>query len=144
MELSGKSIPGSQVGWRDKMSRHTSRVQVSLAPNGFSPRSFRWQGRVVRVLSVESVRTLGAERRYLVRTVCGSFELGLYADASIWLVRRSPSWLDRVWAEWRNAPRYPLPVWRRRARGSEMTNSCISAPTMTGGDHADWLALVRQ
>ena len=130
------------------MIRQTSRVQVSLAPNGFSPHSFRWQGRALRVLSVESVRTLGTERRYLVRRARGSFELGWYTDASIWVVRRSPSWFDRVWAEWRNAPRYPLPVWRRRARipasSSEMKNSCISVPTVTGGDHADRLALVRQ
>ena len=114
------------------MIRPTSRVQVSLAPDGFSPRSFRWQDRVVRVLSVESVRTLGTERRYLVRTAEGNFELGWYTEAGVWILRRSPSWLDRVWVEWRNAPRYPLPTWRRRVRRSG-----------TGGDHADWLTLVR-
>ena len=115
------------------MTRQTSRVQVSLAPNGFSPRSFHWQSRLVRVLSVESIRTFGTERRYLVRTAEGNFELGWYTEADVWIVRRSPSWLDRVWVEWRNAPRYPLPEWRRRVRRGG-----------TGGDHADRLALVRQ
>ena len=114
------------------MAWQTRRVQVSLASNGFSPRSFQWQGRVVRVLAVESIRTLGTERRYLVRTAGGNFELGWYTEAGIWVVRCSPSWLDRVWVEWRNAPRYPLPTWRRRIRRGGM-----------GGDHADWFALVR-
>jgi hypothetical protein len=114
------------------MIRQRSRVQVSLAPDGISPRSFRWQDRMVRVLSVESVRTLGTERRYLVRTAEGNYELGWYTEAGVWILRRSPGWLDRVWVEWRNAPRYPLPTWRRRVRRSE-----------AGGDHADWLALVR-
>jgi hypothetical protein len=116
----------------DKVIRQTNRVQVSLAPDGFRPWSFRWQGRVVRVLSVESVRTLGTERRYLVRTAGGNFELGWYTEAGVWVVRRSPSWLDRVWVEWRNTPRYPLPAWRRRVRKGG-----------TGGDHADWFTLVR-
>jgi len=114
------------------MTWQNSRVRVSLAPNGFSPWSFHWQGRVVRVLSVESVRTVGTERRYLARTTEGNFELGWYTEAGIWVVRRSPSWLDRVWVEWRNGPRYPLPAWRRRVRRGG-----------AGGDHADWLALVR-
>jgi hypothetical protein len=41
------------------MARQTERVQVSLAPDGFSSQSFRWQARVVRVLAVESVRRGG-------------------------------------------------------------------------------------
>ena len=131
MELIGKNRRVTSNGGM-KMMRQRSRVQVSLAPDGFSPRSFRWQDRVVRVLSVESVRTLGTERRYLVRTAEGNFELGWYTEAGVWILRRSPSWLDRVWVEWRNTPRYPLPTWRRRVRRSG-----------AGGDHADWLALVR-
>ena len=131
MELTGQHRV-HHVEWRDKMTRQRSRVQVSLAADGFSLRSFRWQDRVVRVLSVESVCTLGTERRYQVRTVEGNFELGWYTEAGVWIVRRSPSWLDRARVEWRNAPRYPLPAWRRRVRRGG-----------TGGDHADWLALVR-
>ena len=114
------------------MIRQRSKVQVSLAADGISPRSFRWQDRTIRVLTVEGVRTLGTERRYLVRTSEGNYELGWYMEAGVWILRRSPSWLDRVCVEWRSAPRYPLPTWRRRVRRNG-----------AGDDHADWLALVR-
>ena len=41
---------------------------VTMAPNGFYPRAFRWQGRVLRVLSVDRISTSGMERRFRVRT----------------------------------------------------------------------------
>jgi hypothetical protein len=126
------------------MARQIRGTQVVLAPNGFNPRSFRWQGCTVRVLSVEGVRTLGTERRYRVRTPQGDFELGWYTDAGVWVVRRSPGWLDRVRGQWRSAPRYPLPAWRRRSRGSELRSSHVSVTAATGGGHADWFAVVRQ
>jgi hypothetical protein len=126
------------------MARQIRDTEVVLAPNGFSPQSFRWQGCTVRVLSVQSVRTLGGERRYLVGTPQGDFELGWYADVGVWVVRRSPGWLDRIRGLWRDAPRYPLPAWRRRVRWSGLRNASVSVPATTGGSHADWFAVVRQ
>jgi|WetSurMetagenome_2_1015567.scaffolds.fasta_scaffold1366490_1 hypothetical protein len=125
------------------MARQICSTEVTLAPNGFSPLSFRWQGCMVRVRSVQSVRTLGTERRYLVGTPLGDFVLGWFSDAGIWVVRRSPSWLDRVRGQWRDAPRYPLPAWRRRAHGSGLRNAGVSVPAATGGGHADRFAVVR-
>jgi hypothetical protein len=126
------------------MARQVRGTEVRLAPNGFSPQSFRWLGCIVRVLSVESVRTVGTERRYLVSTVQGKFELGWYTEAGVWVVRRSPGWLERVRGQWRDAPRYPLPAWRRRSRGSGLRGSLVSVPVVAGGDHADWFVVVRQ
>jgi hypothetical protein len=126
------------------MARQILGTEVALAPNGLSPRSFRWQGRTVRVWSVQSVRTLGTERRYVVGTSQGDFELGWYADVGVWVVHRSPSWLDRIRGWWLDAPRYPLPAWRRRARMSRLRNFHISTRATAGGSHADWFVVVRQ
>ena len=91
-------------------------VKVILGSNRFSLRAFRWQGRTVRVLAVESIKTFGAERRYRVRTGEGYFELGCFGDAGAWRLHRAPTWFGRLWARWQDLPRYPVPVWRRRVR----------------------------
>ncbi len=98
------------------MVNQPSPVKVILGSNPFSPRAFRWQGRTVRVLAVESIKTFGAERRYRVRTGEGYFELGCFGDAGAWRLHRAPTWLGRLWARWQDVPRYPVPVWRRRVR----------------------------
>lgn len=119
-------------------------LQVTLASDGFYPRSFRWQGGLRRVLSVEGVGTFGAERRYWVRTAEGLFELGLIPETGLWRLRRAPGWFSRVWARWRRSPRYPLPVWRRRVDRPVL---CVRpAPRDLGeeGCYAGGLALVRQ
>jgi hypothetical protein len=126
------------------MARQIRSTEVVLTPNGFGPQSFRWQGCMVRVQSLRSIRTVGGERRYLVSTPRGDFELGWYSDADVWIVRRSPSWLDRVRGQWRDAPRYPLPAWRRRARGSGHQNVRVSVPVAAGGGYADRITVVRQ
>jgi hypothetical protein len=98
------------------MTDQTETLHVISGPSRFYPHAFRWQGRTVRVLAVESIKTLGMERRYRVRTGQGYFELSLCTDADAWRLRRSPGVLSRLWARWRNAPRFPLPFWRLRAR----------------------------
>ncbi|OIO89998.1 MAG: hypothetical protein AUK03_13670 [Anaerolineae bacterium CG2_30_64_16] len=127
------------------MTSQTESLHVILAPDGVRPQSFRWEGRALRVLGVESVNTFGAERRYRVRTGEGRFELGLFTDVGIWRVRRSPTWLGRFWARWQNPPRYPLPAWRRRSRRVAAQVPQVAAPLLiTGGVHADRFAVVRQ
>ena len=117
-------------------------VRTVTSLDGFFPHMFRWRERVVRVLSVEKIQTCGRERRYWVRTAEGSFELALTIDAGKWYVRRCPSWLGRVRARWHNAPRYPLPSWRRRARATPPRLQLDRSAAMRGGDHANGLALV--
>ncbi len=113
---------------------------VTLAPNGFYPRSFRWRGRTVRVLSVDRISTWGAERRFAVRTAMGSFELGCTLDARAWLVRREPGWFDRIVARLHRLPRYPLPPWKRR---SFVFAAAVVREVRREG-YANRLALVRQ
>jgi hypothetical protein len=119
-------------------------LQVTMAPNGFYPRAFCWQGRALRVLSVDRISTSGAERRFRVRTAIGPFELGLFTDACLWRVRRGPNWLDRMWARFQRRPRYPLPPWRRRVYRRTATKSLAPVAEMRRENHADGLALVRQ
>ncbi len=98
------------------MADQTSPLKVILGSSRFYPHAFRWQGRTVRVLAVESIKTLGLERRYRVRTGQGYFELSLFTDSGAWWLHRSPNVLSRLWARWQNVPRYPLPFWRLRTR----------------------------
>jgi len=127
------------------MTNQTDSLQVVLTGDGRRPGSFRWEGHTFRVLSVESVRTFGAERRYRVRTGEGRFELGLFADAGIWCLRRNPTWLGRLWARWQNPPRYPLPTWRRRSRRmAAQVKPVAMASLIPGGVHAERFVVVRQ
>jgi len=119
-------------------------LQVTLASDRFYPRAFRWQGRVVRVLSVDRIRTFGAERRFRVRTAVGRFELGWLTDSGQWRVRREPNWLDRIWSRLRRMPRYSLPPWRRRVFNQVAAQPRASALEMGRECHANWPALVRQ
>jgi hypothetical protein len=97
------------------MAHRKKELQVILASNGFYPQAFEWRGRTVRVQVVRNVATYGTQRRYLVQTAEGCFELALDRNTGAWQMRHSPNWLDRLWARWQNAPRYPLPARRRRA-----------------------------
>ncbi|HEX9114607.1 MAG TPA: hypothetical protein VGA61_00945 [Anaerolineae bacterium] len=90
-------------------------LQITLAPDGFFPQTFRWQGRIYRVLAVHSVRTGRSERFYRVITSGGYFELVLHLLQGTWRMRRRPTWLSRAWYHWLNGARYPLPIWRRRS-----------------------------
>jgi hypothetical protein len=126
------------------MAMTTEALQVTLAANGFYPRAFRWQGRALRVLSVDRISTSGTERRFRVRTAIGPFELGLLTDSCLWRVRRAPNWLDRMWARFLRMPRYPLPPWRRRAYHLAATPSLVPAAEMRRESHANRLAVVRR
>ena len=126
------------------MAMSIERLQVTLAPNGFYPRAFRWQGRALRVLSVDRISTFGTERRFRVRTAIGPFELGWLTDACLWRVRHAPNWLDRMWARFQRMPRYPLPPWRRRVYRLAATPRLASAVGMRREGHANRFALVRQ
>jgi hypothetical protein len=112
--------------------RTTEELRVKLAADGYCPQIFWWQGRRYRVLALESVHTLGSERRYGLGTAEGHFELAVDTGSAQWRMRRAPGWLGRVWAQWHYGARYPLPSWRRRVyrpisarrEGSNMINAC--------------------
>ena len=126
------------------MATDIEALQVTMAANGFYPRAFRWQGRLMRVLSVNGISTSGLERRFRVRTTIGPFELGLLTDACLWRVRHAPNWLDRMWARFLRTPRYPLPPWRRRVFRLAATPPLSPAVEVRREGHANRLALVRQ
>jgi len=125
------------------MERPIAALQVVVAPDGFYPRTFEWQGRLVRVSAVEAMYTSGIERRFRVRTVEGQFELGFRAGSGVWCLRRHPGWLGRAWARLHNLPRYPLPAWRRRTRQTAGGQRVAPIPIAKEGHDADRLALVR-
>jgi hypothetical protein len=110
-------------------------LRVLSTPDRFYPRAFFWQGRMVRVRAVEQVRTFGQERRFRVRTAEGCFELGVFPEAGVWRLRRTPGVLGRFWARWHSLPRYPLPPWRRR----QSARPALSVSAAFGG----WAAVVR-
>jgi len=91
-------------------------VYVYGGQSGVLPQAFRWQGRTLRVLHVESLGLRGSERRFRLRTVEGPYEMAVDVRSGRWAMRRTPSWLDRVRADIGRTPRYPLPAWRRRGR----------------------------
>lgn len=92
------------------------KLRVYMAPDGVIPQAFRWQGRTVRVLHVETLGLRGSERRFRMRTVEGPYEMAVDTRSGRWAMRRTPGWLDRVRADIQRTPRYPLPAWRRRGR----------------------------
>jgi hypothetical protein len=126
------------------MKPQTSDVEVILAPDGFYPQAFEWQGSTVRVLGVEEYRTVGLQRRFRVRTPSGPFEIGLHFGTGIWHIHRRPGWLARAQAFLAAQPRYALPAGRRRSRVSLATGTALQVPAEGGGGHASRLALVRQ
>lgn len=119
-------------------------LRVTMCADGFYPQALRWQGRTVRVLSVERVHTCGLERRYRVRTAEGRYELGLRIGAGAWTIRRSPGWVNRLWARVERTPRYALPAWLRRGRRQPPAQQPARSPQPGGGSHGVRLALVRQ
>lgn len=132
------------------MAKSVEQAQVILAEDNFYPRTFRRAGRSIRVLFVESMRTVGVERLFRVRTVEGVYELAQHTVTQVWTLRREPSW----WARALNAgdaPRYQPVSGRTRvsraaaralaqahpqARGQREQNA-------NGGSHAEGFALVR-
>ena len=128
-------------GVLNMLSRSARSVQLAVRPDGFTPRAFRWQGELVRVLAVESVRTRGSERRYRVRSAAGRYELSFHVDTGLWFVLRGPTRLGRAVCRLETMPRYSLPVWRRR---SFRRSSTTGMPGSRGGGNADGFALVRQ
>ncbi len=126
------------------MITSTGDLHVSLAANGFYPRSFQWQGQTLRILAVDGISTHGTERRFRVRTPIGCFELGLFTDAGLWRIRREPNWLDRAWARVQRMPRYPLPPWRQRTYRAAAPRQLVVAQTVRREGYANRLALVRQ
>lgn len=96
------------------MKLGSNQIKVTTSPDGFYPRSLRWQGRQVRVLCVEEVYTRGRERRYRLCTPEGMYEVGFVSDTGEWQMRRAPSLLRRWWARIQAMPRFPAPATRRR------------------------------
>jgi hypothetical protein len=126
------------------MKSQTVDVRVMLASDGFYPQSLLWQGGTLRVLCVEDFRTAGMQRRFRVRTLEGSFELGLDVGTGMWRILRRPGWLARARAHLAARPRYPLPAGRRRARLPLAVRPPLTVAASEGGSHAGRLALVRQ
>jgi hypothetical protein len=102
------------------MAPTTDDLRVICGAHDRYPRAFRWRGQRYRVLALEGVRVVAHERRYRLATGEGSFELA-EAPAGVWQVRRAPGPLSRFWARWQNAPRYPLPAWRRRSSRADLS-----------------------
>ena len=118
-------------------------LAVLLSPDGFGLRALRWQGRLLRVVAVEDVLSLGFERRYRVLTAEGLFELRFDSCSKVWAVHRAPSWIGRFRARLANRPRYPLPAWRRRARPTSV-RVAVQLFVPEGRSRASRFALVRQ
>jgi hypothetical protein len=126
------------------MKSQATDTRVRLAPDGFYPQTFHWQGCTLRVLYIEGFRTAGMQRRFRVRTLVGSFELGLDLSTGIWRILRRPGWLARARAHLAAQPRYPLPAGRRRAHLPLAVRPPLAATASEGGERASRLALVRQ
>ena len=126
------------------MAQTPDRIRVVLAEDGFYPKSFGWQGRGVRVLSVARVHTCGPERRFRVRTVEGRYELAHDTRAGGWRLLQAPSWLERALARWAQAPRFSPPAGRRRVSLAAVPVRSKEAPRAPeGGSYAVGVAVVR-
>ena len=119
--------------------RNAQSVRLVVRPDGFTPQAFWWDGRLVRVLAVESLRTRGVERHYRVRSAAGRYELSFRADSGLWFVLRGPTRLGRARCRLETMPRYSLPVWWRRSFRRSATTGMRGS---RGGGHADGFALV--
>jgi hypothetical protein len=104
------------------------KLRVYMAQDGLIPQAFRWQGRTLRVLHVETLGLRGSERRFRMRTVEGPYEMAVDIRSGQWAMRRTPGWLDRVRADIQHTPRYPLPAWRRRGRITRAAAKAAVAP----------------
>ena len=126
------------------MEQQAQGLRITLRSDGFYPLALHWQGRTLRVLYVESVRTSGLERRYRVRTTEGPYVLLLRIGTGVWRIHRGPGWLDRARAHLAALPRYALPAVRRRAQTVVKAAPPCLPSTAEGGGHANRLTLVRQ
>jgi hypothetical protein len=126
-------------GVLNMLSRNALSVRLAVRPDGFTPQAFLWEGKLVRVLAVESMRTRGTERRFRVRSAAGRYELSFHADVGLWFVLRGPTRLGRALCQLETMPRYSLPVWRRR---SFRRSATVGKQGSRGGGNADGFALV--
>lgn len=110
------------------MSQSTETLRVLVTPDGFYPRSWWWEGRAVRALFLEEVRTRGLERRFRVHTGEGRYELSYHCGTGAWQMLRAPSWFARARMRLQRMPRYPLPAARRRRRFAESQRLKDAAP----------------
>lgn len=94
------------------------RLHVYLAQDGATPQAFRWQGRTLRVQYVELLGLRSGERRFRLHTAEGAYEAAVAVRTAAWTLRRAPGWWERLRADIRRTPRYPLPAWQRRSRGA--------------------------
>lgn len=131
------------------MAKTIEHVRVTLASDNFYPQAFRWAGRSIRVLYVEGMRTVGAERRFRVRTVDGLYELAQHTTTQVWTMRRQPSWWTRALNQG-EAARYQPAAGRgrvsraaARAQARAHPQAQQAAHTLEGGEHASGFALVR-
>ena len=128
------------------MAQMSDGLRVFLASDSFYPQSFRWGGRNIRVLFVESIRTTASERVFCLRTVEGSYELVQHAAQGNWSVRRQPSWWERALAQGASAARYAPAAGRgRRGRAARLARRSdgVRHSANEGGENASGFALVR-
>ena len=132
------------------MARTVEHVRVTLAGDNFYPQAFRWAGRSLRVLYVEGMRTMGAERLFRVRTIEGTYELAQHTVTQVWTLRRQPSWWTRALNAGEAARYQPAPgrgrISRAAARAQARAHPQAQAQrdqVTDGGGHASGFALVR-
>lgn len=131
------------------MARTIEHVRVTLAGDNFYPQAFCVEGRSVRVLFVESMRTVGVERIFRVRSIEGVYELGQHTVSRVWTLRRQPSRLARALSGG-EAARYLPAAGRNRVSRAAARAQAQAHPQarpvehiVEGGEHAGWSALVR-
>jgi hypothetical protein len=130
------------------MANAIEHVRVTLAGDDFYPQAFRWAGRSVRVLFVEGMRTVGAERLFRVRTTEGTYELAQHTVTQVWTLRRQPSWLTRALNQGDVARYQPAPGRSRISRAAARAQAqahpqARQVEHKDGGEHASGFALVR-
>jgi hypothetical protein len=132
------------------MANTAEHVRVTLAGDDFYPQAFRWAGRSIRILFVEGMRTVGAERLFRVRTVEGAYELAQHTVTQVWTLRRRPSWWTRALNQG-EAARYQPAAGRNRVSRAAARAQAQAHPqaqarenqVADGGGHASGFALVR-
>jgi hypothetical protein len=118
-------------------SQMSEALRVRVAPGSTTPQSFWWHGAWRRVLSIERIAAVGVERRCRAQTRDGAFELALDTTSGRWQMRRSPNWLARALAHLQNAPRYPLPAWRRRTGRRAARLAVARQRNLAASQHTD-------
>ncbi len=131
------------------MAKTIEHVRVTLAGDDFYPQAFRLAGRSIRVLFVEGMRTVGAERLFRVRTVEGTYELAQHTVTQGWRLLRQPSWWTRALNQG-EAARYEPASGRSRVSRAAARVRAQAHPQaqgreniVDGGGHASGFAVVR-